>query len=221
MAKNSGQAAAMLSRAGSAVQMPAASGCTSCSKASRPNRRTANCSSDSSVRLRSLTGTNRSQSSRSRPRGDRSGVVRMLFRRPGAISRNPRGTACVRPWRRISARRTRGSTPMSSPASPTRSTSATASGRAARKLSAERSMSQPSRRTVSITPPTRPEGSISVTRRVPSWPAPVSFGGSFSNASAAARPAIPPPITTTCCQRGLFIHDKHAPDRRRKKGVSW
>ena len=177
----------MPSLAGSAVQIPAARGCTSRSNASRPRRRTANDSSDSSSASR--PGTNRSARRRSLPTGESSGVARMPLTLPGASNRNPRGAGIARPRCQTSALRTRGSMPMRSAVRSSRSTSSTASGRAVRKLSADRSMHQPSWRTVSSTPPTRPAGSTSV-----------MLGGTSRReaASAAARPARPPPITIMC-----------------------
>ena len=108
----------MLRRAGSAVQMPAAKGCTSRSNACRPSRRRANDSSDSSVAAGSRVGMKGSASSRSRPAGDKSGVPRMPSTRPGASRRKPVGAGTARPACQMSARRTRGSTPTSSAARP-------------------------------------------------------------------------------------------------------
>ena len=203
MAKKSGQAAAMLSLAGSAVQMPETKGWTSRSKASRPRRRIANDSRLSSSAGPSARprrgGMNRSAAIRSRAGQESRGEERTPASRPGASSRKPAGTGLRQPGTpgrgsdQTRARRTAAETGTSSLSRPSRRTSAMPSGRAARKLSAERSTSQPSRAAVSTTPPSRPPASSRVTRGRLDASAPLT------SHSAAARPARPPPITTKCC----------------------
>ena len=178
----------MLSRAGSAVQMPETSGCTSLSKASRPRRRTANDSRLSSAAVE--VGTKRSSITRSFPAGVRSDDFRMLERRPGTIRRKPAGTACSRPRPSTRARRALACTGRISASSPSRCTVSRASGRVVRKLSADRSTSQPSWRTVSTTPPPLPAASTIVVCQP-----------SLAISSAAASPDNPAPITT---QRGAW-----------------
>src|SRR5689334_5429919 len=75
---------------------------------------------------------------------------------------------------------------------PSRFASATASGFSEMKESGPRSSKKPSRSSVSSVPPTRSEASIKVTLR---------DGLSSVRRCAAARPEIPPPMTTTRATR--------------------
>ena len=185
----------MLNRAGSAVQMPATSGWTRRSKASRPSRRRANDSRDSSPdspAASGLGGTFRSARSRDFPAAERISVASIPAMAPGARRRKPLGTGRVRPARKTSARRAGSWTLISSSRSPSRSTSAIPSGRAARKLSALRSISQPSRRIVSTTPPAR----LWASTRITSGRQPLGQSPASRSDSAATSPASPPPTTT-------------------------
>ncbi len=165
--------------------MPATSGCTSRSNVSRPRRRRAKLARLSSAPL-SRRGTKYSQASLSLPSGLRIGVVTTGQIRLGAISMKPSGIGTSRPRRTTNAFLPRGFVPISSSPRPSRRQRSTAQGTFVMKLSAPCSTRKPSRRWVQSDPPKRSLASNSVS----------SIAGSSSmSRCAAARPAIPPPIT--------------------------
>src|ERR1041385_8234409 len=179
--------------------MPPISGCTTRSKASRPKRRFTNDARLSSS-FAAPRGVKYSAPIRRFPPAAKSGVVANGKKRVGAIRRNPSGSGTARPFRTTRTLCCAGFVEIRRSSRPSRSHSASAQGFAEMSESGPASTTKPSTCSVAMAPPTRSRASK---RRISS--AEFLSCAISVRRCAAARPAMPPPMTAIRLMRASPI----------------